>query len=240
MLSTKAKAVIIIAIIASGVVALLLAPILPITYSGEKLVDFDASVQQIDLIANIEDSDIRIQYDNSSAAPLFNMTYVYILRHAIIVPDPTVTITLVNNTAGNILTVQLTVDFPTLFVNTGALSMTYLTINPNIISNLSVYAGSGNIGLHTENYLNKTFVDIDFSADSGTIFIDLESDCIVTEDIDLRVGSGNIDADVASGCTIDDFLGFAGSGNINFDIGANCEIMDRLSANATSGNIVVT
>ena len=215
MVSNAAKALIIIACITTGIFAVLFAPLQEAQYQGTSAVQYSASVDQINLITNSDIADIQISYATDPEADLINLTYFYILRHAIVFSPPNITVSFINSTSGKILTLKLTVDFPTLGFTSIAFSRTHLTINPKLLSNLSVHVVTGNIDLDNTYSQNKTFIDVDLRTSTGNIDIDLVNNSLITGQLHLR----------------------SSSGNLHIEVGTNARISGNLQANTTSGNI---
>jgi DUF4097 and DUF4098 domain-containing protein YvlB len=263
MVNKAVKALVIIACICTGILAVLLAPLQSVQYNGTNLVQFSESVDQINLITNSEIANVEIRYATDSNAPLINMTYHYLIRHAIIFSPPNVTVSFINSTVGKILTVQLTVDLTAIGLTSIASSVTILTINPQLLSNLSIYVGTGNINLDNTNSDNKTFIDMDLRTATGNINVNLvassqiKGNCylssatgnlnvvtgIITQfsgSLEAYAGTGNIDINLANASSVADNLHLrAITGNSNLKIGDNASIDGSMHVNTTSGNVAV-
>jgi len=263
MVNKAAKALIIIACISTGIVAVLLAPLQGVQYNGTRIVSFSGAVDQINLITNSDIANVEIRYSTDDTADLINLTYHYLIRYAILFSPPNVTVSLINSTLGKVLTVQVTVDFTPLGFTTMAASVTYLTINPKLLSNLSIHVGTGNIILDNTNSQNKTFIDLDLQTATGNIDVNLAADSRITGDfygssasgnVDLTTGirssvagslqaytsSGNVDVNLANGSNIAGNLYLRTiSGNSGLDVGENASIDGAMQVNTTSGNVAV-
>lgn len=202
MTSGKIKAIIIICIIATAVVALIFAPLLPATSQGTEAVDYDPSIQQVNLVVNVDSGHVRVEFDNSSTAQLVNVTWDYTLRYAIVVPPPTPTITFQNYTAGTTLNVLYTVVTPWLFVTGGYYSTSIITINPELVSNLTITTTTGNVNLSSTNFQNKTFIDIKLTATTGNIDATLIDDSNITGLLDVEATTGGVVVTLQNGCIL--------------------------------------
>jgi len=263
MVSNAAKALIIIACISTGIVAVLLAPLQIVRYDGTNIVQYSASVDQINLITNSDIANIEISYATDPNADLLNLTYHYLIRHAIAFSPPNITVSFFNSTSGSILTVRVIVDFSALGFTSLAASVTHLTINPKLLSNLSIHVATGNIDLDNTNSQNKTFIDVDLETATGNINVNLADDSHIIGDLYLSsatgnlgvatgtqafiggslqayAGTGNIDVDLANDSSITGNLFLRTlSGNSGLEVGVDAAIEGSMQVNATSGNVEV-
>lgn len=238
MVSNAIKALIIIACITTGIVAVLFAPLQVTQYQGTRSVQNSGSVEQINLITDSDVANIQISYATHSDADLINLTYFYIVRHAIVFPAPNMTVSFINSTSGNILTVKLTIDTKALgFISVGY-TMVHLTINPKLLSNLSIHVNSGNINLDNTYSSNKTFVDINLRTASGNINVNLVNQSHVRDNLYLRTSSGNINMDLEANAYIGGSLqANTTSGNIGVQLKAGVTLDDDFGLRTASGNI---
>ncbi|HUY00144.1 MAG TPA: hypothetical protein VMV49_11355 [Candidatus Deferrimicrobium sp.] len=239
MVSTKLKGLIIIACIITGVISVLLAPIQIATYKGTDAIDYSTTVQQINLVADIESSNIFIEYATEPDADLINITYLYTIRHSMLISAPNITVTLDNSTLGTVLTVLLTIRFPWLIFSTIGYTKTIITINPSIISNLSIRVDTGNIYLNSTNYQNKTYVNIDLLTASGNVEADIVEDSNILGYLYAISISGNADL------MVDDNVYIGGplcvntsSGNVDITLNENVTLNSKFISRTLSGNII--
>lgn len=262
MVNKAVKAVVIIACLSTGILAVLLAPLLNIENSGSNLVQFSESVDQINLITNSNVGDVEIRYTTNASAPLISMSYHYLIRHAVIF-SPDVIVSFNNLTVGKILTVQLTMDITELGFTSIVSSIISLTINPKLLSNLSIHVGTGNILLDNTHSLNQTFLNVDLRAATGNINVNLTAFSHIMGEVYLSSATGSLgivtgmlvfaDGSLQATCStgsIDVNLGtantisgdlhlYAITGNSDLEIGENSSIYGSMQVKASSGNVAV-
>ncbi len=214
MVSKTAKVLIIIACLSVGILAILFAPIVPATFRGTDIVQYDAGVDQINLVVNSDIANVYIDYANDSSADLINLSYYYLIGHALLLEPPAPQVVLTNSTSGNVLTVNVDVDFPALVLTSTWTTVTQLTINPTLLTNLSISCDTANINVDSSYSTNKTFIDIDLLTDTGNI------------EVTLTNGS-NI---------LGDLLVTRTTGNAEVILGKNSAIAGNLQINSTTGN----
>ena len=214
MVSKRVKAILIIGVIASSIL-IVLVPLRQATLEGTRIVEYSGSVQQINLIADIEDISVIIDYAESPTADLFKLSYDCRYRSALISPSPTISVNFENSTSGSVLTVILSMDLsPSKLLSSLSFAEAYLTINPNLISNITVRTTSSDIELSTTNFSVKEFVHLNLTAISG-----------------------NVDANLISGCNVSgDLILYTATGNNNLIVGANSYLSNSFNMTADSGS----
>jgi len=187
-MKTWAKALIIIAVIASGTISLLLAPLVPVT-NGMLITDeIINQLKPLNLVANVDAANILIQYANDSSADAINVTWDVTVRHSILVPPPTIVVSWDNYTISDELNVNLTIDFEGLLLASGLLAIVIVTINPLLYGNFSITTTAGNINLTNTNHLNPVFIDVNLTSNTGNIYASFISNSEMWNG-DLRVQS---------------------------------------------------
>ena len=229
--------IIVIAIVAS---VLLFVPMIPYAYSGGQNIPYNASVDSINLVVGSDSSDIYVRYASSPIAALIDIAWDYTIWHPLLA-FPSVQVTFDNATLGTILSINFTstiLGFRLAGVN---LMTTVITINPTLLTNLTIDIGSGNLDLNTLDFTNKTFGNVAFQTLSGNTMATFFSDCLITNNLTCTTGSGNIDINLETGCEIGGvFRTIAGSGNIDVTAKENCTFNKDFKLQAGSGNIDLT
>lgn len=232
------KAILILTVIIVSV--FLFAPILKYQDAGTRTVDYSAAVEQIDLIVRIDSSNTRIQYASSPTAPLIDVNWDYINWHPIL-GFPSTRVTFDNETIGNTLIVTfsaLSLGFSLTNIN---FENTIITINPTLVTNLSVTMGSGNLVIDTTNCQNKTFSKVSLITGSGNCQSSFISGCIFTGIISIRVDSGENSLTMGAHCEIQGGLEvITSSGNNDVTLGANCTLNENFSIQTGSGSNTFT
>ncbi|MHA1132373.1 MAG: hypothetical protein ACTSQI_07510 [Candidatus Helarchaeota archaeon] len=217
MVSKTGKVIVIIACLSVGIIAILFAPILPSTIKGTETVQYNASITQINLIVDSDVANIYIDYSTVPTADLINLSYNYLVGYSILLSPPPPEITFTNFTIGNVLNVVLNIQFPELILSSVWSSITQLTINPYLLTNLTISCGTGNLDVDNSYSINKTFVDIDLSTSTGNIDVNLINESQVR---------GNL-------------LISRETGNTQVVLGRNSNIDGNLQINSTTGNSIL-
>ncbi len=233
-----AKALIIIAVLSSSTIALLLAPLVPVVSAGEEIIPFNAGINQINLVADIEKSNIEIQYASSPTADLINVTWDLTVRHSILVPPPTVVVSWVNYTVGTELNGNLTIDFYQMQLASGLLCNVIITLNPQLISNFSITTTTGNINLTTTNFLDLRFLDVNLTCETGSIAADFIDGSDIQGDLRVQTTVGYSKVYVDTNSDIDGVLSAITTMGINnVTIRENITLQNDFIIQATTGNI---
>lgn len=236
-----AKALIVIAVLAAGTISILLAPLLPIFSVGSEAVDYDAGVNQINFVANIDAASIRVEYDTSPTADLINVSWDLTVRHSVLVPPPVITVAFKNYTTASTLTAILTMTFQGLLLSAGLFSRVVVTINPNLISNFSITTTTGNINLSTSNLLNPHFIDVNFTCTTGNSYATFLDGSNIQGDINIITTTGNNRVIVGVNSNINGTLwARTTTGNNNVTLRENISLLNDFIVQATTGLILVS
>jgi hypothetical protein len=214
MVSKTVKVLVVIACLSVGILAILFAPIVPTTFRGTEIVQYDSGVDQINLIVNSDVANIYIDYANETSADLINLSYYYLIGHALLLEPPAPQVDFTNSTSGTVLTVNIDVNFPNLVLSSTWTTITQLTINPTLLTNLTITCATANIDVETSHSINKTFVEIDLLTETGNIDVAMTNESTILGDLLVKRTTGN--AEVI--------------------IGKNSEIVGNLQVNSTTGN----
>lgn len=241
-MKTWAKALIILAVIASGTISLLLAPLVPTSLSGTKEVPYDGSVTNIDFIANVEAANIFIQYAPSNTSDLINVQWDFTVRHSVLVPPPTIDVNLNNYTSINHLVAELTIQISGMQFASGLLCTVIVTINPLLISNFSVTTTEGIIHLNTTNFQKLQFLDVNLtSLTTGSIYTSFIDGCDIQGDLRLETDTGYCLGYLETNSDIDGILSaITTTGTINVTLSANISLTQNFIIQATTGQIFFT
>ncbi len=238
MVSTKIKVLILIAALSTSMIALLLAPIIPVQYIGTEKVDYSAPVKQINLIVNIDASSLTINYAEEPDADLVSFNYSIIIGHGLLYTPPVPLISFINSTTGDVLTITLTIDIPQFSLSSIFFAKSYLTINPHLLCNFSVHTLTGNIALDTSNFLNKTFVALDFTTETGNIDVSLVNMSNILGDLVIYRTTGNCDLVFAKNCNLGGALQVnSTTGNSDVYFSENVTLSEDFIIKTSTGNI---
>ena len=240
-MKTWAKALIILAVIASGTISLLLAPLVPVSYAGTEAVAYDGSVDQINLVANVEAANIRIEYAISDTADLINVAWDLTVRHSILIPPPTISVSLKNYTIGSVLNAELTINFSGLLLAAGLISNAIITINPKLASNFSITTTTGNINLSTTNFQKLEFLDVNLTSATGNIDTTFINGSDIQEDLRVQTTTGNCRVFVDTNSDIDGTLSvITTTGNNNVTLRENITLSNDFIIQANTGLVFFT
>ncbi|MHA1276743.1 MAG: hypothetical protein ACTSQI_07525 [Candidatus Helarchaeota archaeon] len=190
MIQKKAKILILIIAVIISTLTILIVPFRKTTISDSKIVPYSVSIQQINLTANIGDIPLFIRYADQSNAELINFTCIFETRSAIISGPPSISVTFENNTLGNALILRVSLQYVTVPLSSILFAKTFLTINPNLVTNLTATTTIGNIEFNTEKFQQKTLRFLNLSSTSGTIDAFITNKCNVTGPLHLTTISG--------------------------------------------------
>ncbi|MHA1264443.1 MAG: hypothetical protein ACTSRS_04330 [Candidatus Helarchaeota archaeon] len=240
-MKTWAKVLIVIAVLASGTISLLLAPLLPTSSVGTKNVPYDGGViTQINLVADVDVANIRIEYANSSTADLINVTWDLSVRYSVLVPPPTIQISWTNYSIGTTLTAIFRVQFIGLLLSAGLFSNIYITINPLLSSNLSVITTTGNINLNTTNSQNPIFQDVNLTTSTGILLADFIEGTTIQGEINIQTTTGNSELTIAKNAVINGTLTAKTTTGWNFvTLANNVSLFNNFLIQTSTGKITL-
>ncbi|NVM56102.1 MAG: hypothetical protein HWN66_20565 [Candidatus Helarchaeota archaeon] len=235
------KGLLIIGIITSGTFSLLLAPIVPVFLTEYRVIPNDIGINQINLIVNTDTSNIQIDYASSNDSDLIELTCGYTVRHSVLVPPSNLPINFQKYNNSGILTVIATIDVQGIQYGTIVSSSTLITINPRLISNLTIASHSGNIDLITTNFQNLTFQDVNLTTLHGNCFTTFIPGCIIQGNLSILTSSGNNRLIVSPNCEIEgQLIANTTTGNNEVTFGENCTIGNDFFVQTTTGTCIFT
>ena len=229
-------------IIAVAIVAsvLLFVPMIPYAYSGGQNIPYNAAVDSINLVVGSDSSNIYVRYDSSPIAALIDIAWDYTIWHPLL-GFPSVDVTFDNATVGTILSINFTstiLGFRLAGIN---IMNTFITINPTLLTNLTIDVGSGNLDLNTVEFTNKTFGNVAFQTLSGNTAANFVTGSVILNNLTSTAGSGNIDITFGSTCEVQGIIRtISASGNNGVTLGNGCILNNDFKIQAGSGNIDLT
>ncbi len=216
MVNRIGKVLVIIACLTTGIISLLLAPIIPFQYEGTKKVNYSPTIKQINLFITSDVANIQLNYATDPNADLINISYSYVIGSSIIVTPPSILISSQNSTFGNTLSVNLTIDFPPSILSSVWSTMTKITLNPTLLSNLTIRTETGNILIDNSKSQNKTFIDLTLEATTGNIEVILVNESNIFGTFHMNSNSGNTQLLLMENVTLNnDFVIETTTGNID-------------------------
>ena len=235
-----AKALIIIAVIASGTISLLYAPLITVSSVGSEVVPNTETRTQINLIANIETSDITIEYAASNTSDWINVTWDISVRHAILIPPPTIVVSWDYYNISDVLTAIFTVNYHGMSFTSGLFSKISIIINPDLISNFSIKTSTGTINLNTTNNKNLQYIDVNLTTTAGHCFATFKNGTDIQGDLNIQTTTGNSTLIMESNSDIDGSLTAKTTfGNNSVTLRENISINNDFFIQATTGQCLL-
>ncbi len=201
-------------------------------------IPYSGSIDQIDLIADIEGSSVTICYNENSTADLFTLSYSIRGKYTLTSSPPSISMIFNNFTFATHLIVNLSLKLTSPILSEITSADITLSINPSLSSNLSLHTYSNNLKLDATNYLKKTFINVNLTSISGDIEVFLSQNCNLSGNFFLSTEYGAINLFVGQNCNLGGALSLSSiSGSCNLLLENNVSTLNYILLFTESGEI---
>jgi hypothetical protein len=180
MVKKKALTLIIIISIIIASLLILVIPFQKTTLYDSETVPYSAAIQQVNVMANLGEMPVNINYALDPNSDLINFTYVIKAKYGLTSEPPSVSVVFDNFSLGDTLTIIISLNYTVVSRASIYYTQTFITINPNLLSNISVFTTSGDIEFNTRHYEKKDIIFLDLNAHSGSINALITNQCNIT------------------------------------------------------------
>ncbi|MHA1650278.1 MAG: hypothetical protein ACTSYB_08795 [Candidatus Helarchaeota archaeon] len=201
-------------------------------------IPYSETIDQIDLIADIDGASVTICYNENSTMNLFTLSYSIRGKYSLISSLPSISMRFNNFTLNSHLIVNLSLKLTSPILSEITSADIILSINPTLRSNLSLHTSSNNLKLDTTNYMKKMFTNVNLSSTSGNIEVFFSQNCNLSGNLSLSTEYGAINLFIGQNCNLGGDLSLSSiSGSCNLLLENNVSATNYILLFTESGEI---